>query len=350
MAVFSGNGSAGAPSFTFSSDTDTGMYRPAADVLGFALNGSVRFAINGNAGNLAAIFSSTSTPRTNYAGLFGSIVPAVQVEQAIGYVGVVSNYDNTTQGAPGELILGRTGATAVLSNTAVANGNWLGMISFQGADGTNLEYGARIRAIADGTIAANQMPGTMIFETTPAASATPAEVLRMTSDKYLRMASGTGGIQFNGDTAAANALDDYEQGTFTVAYAPSGTGFTSISYNSVGGYYVKVGQVVTVWFDIRTSELTLGPATGNLRITGFPFAPNYSAASDASAFGLASNFASGGAALGIWIQSGATTAYVISRPVATSGTSVNEVAVSTMQTGTFANQNSIEITFSYIVV
>jgi hypothetical protein len=28
------------------------------------------------------------------------------------------------------------------------------------------------------------------------------------------MVSGTGGIQFNGDTAAANALDDYEEGTW----------------------------------------------------------------------------------------------------------------------------------------
>jgi hypothetical protein len=41
------------------------------------------------------------------------------------------------------------------------------------------------------------------------------ERMRITSDGYLRMAGG--GIQFNGDTAAANALDDYEEGTWTSA-------------------------------------------------------------------------------------------------------------------------------------
>ena len=36
------------------------------------------------------------------------------------------------------------------------------------------------------------------------------------------------GLVFNGDTAAANALDDYEEGTWTPAYNPAG-GVTGIS-------------------------------------------------------------------------------------------------------------------------
>jgi hypothetical protein len=270
MAVFTGNGSAGAPSFTFSSDTDTGIYRPAAGILGFALDSNLRFAINGNAGATAAIFSSTTTPRTNYAGQFGNIVANVQVEQAIGYIGVISNYDNTTFGTPGELILGRTGATSLLSNTAVASGNWLGMISFQGADGTNMQYASRIRGIADGTIGASQMPGTMIFETTPAASATPAEVLRITSNKYLRLASGTGGIQFNGDTAAANALDDYEEGVYVMRLFDAATGGNE-SASTYTAQYTKIGRLVTVSanaFNINTTGLT----AGNTLYFSLPFA------------------------------------------------------------------------------
>jgi hypothetical protein len=46
MAVFSGNGSAVSPSFTFSSDTNTGIFRPAADQLAIATNGSTRLFIN----------------------------------------------------------------------------------------------------------------------------------------------------------------------------------------------------------------------------------------------------------------------------------------------------------------
>ena len=33
---------------------------------------------------------------------------------------------------------------------------------------------------------------------------------------------GSGGLTFNGDTAAANALDDYEEGTFTPAFMING--------------------------------------------------------------------------------------------------------------------------------
>lgn len=46
MAVFSGNGSAGSPSFTFSSDTNTGLYRVDADKLGLVTNGANALTID----------------------------------------------------------------------------------------------------------------------------------------------------------------------------------------------------------------------------------------------------------------------------------------------------------------
>jgi len=55
----------------------------------------------------------------------------------------------------------------------------------------------------------------------------------------------TGGITFNGDTAAANALDDYEEGTFT----PTWTSNVTVSVASGNyGYYTKIGNMVTVHF------------------------------------------------------------------------------------------------------
>jgi len=47
------------------------------------------------------------------------------------------------------------------------------------------------------------------------------------------------GIGFNGDTAAANALDDYEEGTWTPTVA-AGT------VSALGCWYTKVGNKVTV--------------------------------------------------------------------------------------------------------
>jgi hypothetical protein len=82
------------------------------------------------------------------------------------------------------------------------------------------------------------------------------------------MASGTGGIQFNGDTAAANALDDYEEGTWTPTLLGSITN-PSITYISRSGSYTKVGRQVTCNFEIGTSSNIGG--VGNIRISGLPF-------------------------------------------------------------------------------
>ena len=59
----------------------------------------------------------------------------------------------------------------------------------------------------------------------------------------VRMLSG-GGITFNGDTADANALDDYEEGTFTVTLANSLTvgGQTTLSYTKIGNKVHISGQ------------------------------------------------------------------------------------------------------------
>ena len=80
--------------------------------------------------------------------------------------------------------------------------------------------------------------------------------------------AGGGGITFNGDTAAANALDDYEEGTFTpvlqVNSDPAG-----ITYSSQGGWYTKIGNVVHI--NIRLQTTNNGSNTGGVRIAGLPF-------------------------------------------------------------------------------
>ncbi|MGB0468921.1 MAG: hypothetical protein ACPGF7_15535, partial [Pontibacterium sp.] len=69
----------------------------------------------------------------------------------------------------------------------------------------------------------------------------------------IRFQSG-GGISFNGDTAAANALDDYEEGTFT--YSGSSANLTSFSTND--RTYTKIGRQVTLWmrgsFSVTTAD------------------------------------------------------------------------------------------------
>jgi hypothetical protein len=80
----------------------------------------------------------------------------------------------------------------------------------------------------------------------------------------------SGGVYLGG-TVAANHLDDYEEGIWTVALASSGTqptyNFTSTSGG--GASYIKVGRMVTIFFD-RYVNITVA-GTGNVRITGLPF-------------------------------------------------------------------------------
>lgn len=84
-------------------------------------------------------------------------------------------------------------------------------------------------------------------------------------------ASGAG-ITFPATQSAsidANTLDDYEEGTWTPSYSPTGASFSSITYAVQNGIYTKVGNVVTVSFYMSVSSASGG--SGDIRITGFPF-------------------------------------------------------------------------------
>ena len=72
------------------------------------------------------------------------------------------------------------------------------------------------------------------------------------------------GIKFNGDTAAANALYDYEEGNWTPATS-EGVGVTS--YNST---YIKVGRKVYLQFYLVIASNSNGNV---LTMSGLPFTP-----------------------------------------------------------------------------
>ena len=86
----------------------------------------------------------------------------------------------------------------------------------------------------------------------------------------------SGGITFNGDTAAANALNDYEEGTWT----PTATNGGSFS-NSAYGTYTKIGNVVTLHATLIVSSNSSGLGFG---ITSLPFAQSSSNTEAAAGF------------------------------------------------------------------
>ena len=78
-----------------------------------------------------------------------------------------------------------------------------------------------------------------------------------------------GGISFNGDTAAANALDDYEEGYWSPTAVDGMTLHLQDSNNVPCRRYIKIGKQVTCWFDINWDSGNSSNST--TRFSGLPF-------------------------------------------------------------------------------
>ena len=161
-------------------------------------------------------------------------------------------------------------------NTIVQSGDEIGRIRWSGNNGSNTTAGAEIRSYVDGSPgASNDMPARMIFYTTPDGSGTPTERVRIDKNGQISLSNGnlstsyaasivggtnleldtTGvikfrnatnqkasitsdGLCFGTDSAAANALDDYEEGTWTPTYLFGGS--DTSTYTNRSGSYTKI--------------------------------------------------------------------------------------------------------------
>ena len=83
------------------------------------------------------------------------------------------------------------------------------------------------------------------------------------------------GIKFNGDSAAANALDDYEEGTWSPTLIAE-TGTSGQSYDRQYGYYTRIGDFVFLTFDVRVTNIGTSPSGALLTLGnhGFTFTSN----------------------------------------------------------------------------
>ena len=78
-----------------------------------------------------------------------------------------------------------------------------------------------------------------------------------------------GGISFNGDTASTNALDDYEEGTFSVGFTFSNQSFNG-SLSTAQGHYTKIGNRCHVSLQLVVGNKGSN-TSGGAMITGLPF-------------------------------------------------------------------------------
>ena len=91
----------------------------------------------------------------------------------------------------------------------------------------------------------------------------------------------SGGFTFNGDTAAANALDDYEEGSWT----PDVVNRTSAAPNIQEGRYRKIGNQVFAFMHLNFNATLTVSGNGLVNISGLPF----TSSSGHSVYGVATS-------------------------------------------------------------
>ena len=83
-------------------------------------------------------------------------------------------------------------------------------------------------------------------------------------DLYLSGGAYLGGV------AAANKLDDYEEGTFTPVLHRATGGDVTATYSSQVGRYTKIGRLVTVEIELAITSLTAQGSSYTM-VNGLPF-------------------------------------------------------------------------------
>ena len=111
------------------------------------------------------ITAGDSGTRTNFFGDSSTHKPHIQFSAANDNskrgMSVIYGQAGTT-GA--YIVLGKHRSNSINGNTACSNGDELGMLSFQGHDGTNFKEGARIVAHANNTVSSGVVPARLRFQ------------------------------------------------------------------------------------------------------------------------------------------------------------------------------------------
>lgn len=186
---------------------------------------------------------------------------------------------NNTTAASGAGIFACRSRGTLAAPTIVQDNDNLATISFAGGDGVDLALAARISVEVDGTPGSNDMPGRMVFLTTPDGSQTPVEAMRINNAQNVTVTAGNlvigtsgKGIDFSATpgTGTSELLSDYEEGTWTAAFVCGTSGTITINSAFQTGTYVKVGRQVTVTGFFQAQSVA--SPVGSLSITGLPFA------------------------------------------------------------------------------
>ena len=298
----SGAGTLTTPVFTFRGDENTGVGWSAADKLSLIAGGvGVEVTSTGISGSSSSTGSFGDGRFSNRVGI-GNVAPSAKLmvddntdagystkirqDHATGY-GLYVETQGTTTGDPalnvksndgsnqlfwvdndGKVGIGTTAPVRILSvSSGLAKTNTATGYPFaiQSNESSN-QACLNIYTVGGASAAVRKFQ----FQTTEAGVANSGIIEFQPDGGDVRFPNG---ILFGSDTAAANELDDYEEGTWTAQLTTDndngGKKLTvNTSFNT--GYYTKVGNICTIQGQFKISNVDATPG-GDMHFTGLPF-------------------------------------------------------------------------------
>ena len=231
----------------------------SAGALTLASNGSttaVTIDTSQNVGIGTATVARTNINSTN--------TPVLQIEGITANTSAYAAIRNSNDSNPPRLWFAKSRGTSVGSNTIVQNNDVVGTIAFTGSDGTNFIYTAAIDSIVNGTPGTNDMPGALLFSTTPDGSPSPTERMRIDSSGHVYIATTN------------SAPRDFTSGGGCVIRPPANTfEFASTDSNLVFFNYTATAAGSATFITFRQQGSNRGSISTNGSTTAYNTTSDY---------------------------------------------------------------------------
>lgn len=201
------------------------------------------------------IIEGYTSALSNYSAGGANRTPQVQIQgpsTSFATQSITNWASGTTATGASYLILSKSPSNTVGSQSALsATDQYIGVLQFNGDDGTNFIPSAWIRSATDGTPGTNDMPGRLEFATTADGASSPTERMRIDSSGNLLVGTTTQA------TGALLTVNGSIKGTITSGTAQASTSGTAINFTGIPSWVTRITVLLAGVSGNGTADLTI---------------------------------------------------------------------------------------------